>query len=232
MKQVITQHGWCLNSKMWKNLKLQFKEDNFLWQDNERGYFYNNIKDSKWTINNNIKDYKIIICHSLGTKLVNPEILYQASHAVLINSFFNFIPKNNRRNFIIRSLKKMEKKINTEKIRYLIKDFLNNAFSPNYIEEEFQEILKTDYREINFKLLLDDFKKLYLEDGNNKIFSKDCKILIIKSKNDSILEESSIEDLISTLNQTQTMKPKVTELDKQGHLLTGNHIFNNIKNWL
>tara|TARA_Y100001970_G_scaffold196569_1_gene239035 strand:- start:13119 stop:13817 length:699 start_codon:yes stop_codon:yes gene_type:complete len=231
MKQVITQHGWCLNSKMWQNLKPKFKEDNFLWQDNDRGYFNNSVNNCKW-IRNNKKDFKIIICHSLGLKLVNQEILKEASHAVLINSFFSFIPKNNRRHFIIRALRKMENKLNPEEIKYLIREFIQNAFLPNDVNIELQEILKTNYQEINLKLLIDDFKKLYLEDRNTKIFSKDCKILIIKSNNDYILEESSIEDLINTLNQIQNQKPKLIELDKQGHLIVGNDIFNKIKSWL
>ena len=233
MNQIITQHGWCLNANMWQNLKIKFKEDNFLWQDNERGYFYAKYKDSKWiqnsTTHNNIQ---MVICHSLGTKLINPKVLRKASHAVLINSFFDFIPKNNRRELIIRTLKKMEKKINPKEIQSLIKEFITNAFLPNPIEDNLQEIFKSKYKEINLKILLDDFQKLYLENRGYKLFSEDCEILILKSNNDSILEENSISNLIRILNQIQNQKPKVIQLDKQGHLIIGNQIFHNIKKWL
>ena len=58
MKQIITQHGWCLNSSMWKNLKDKFKSENFYWQDNERGYYCKDFKDSKWIENTHGKRTK------------------------------------------------------------------------------------------------------------------------------------------------------------------------------
>ena len=116
MNQIITQHGWCLNSNMWLNVKKKFKADNLLWQDNERGYFYSKSKKAGWIENNNINNFRMVISHSLGTQLINPNILNKASHAVLINSFFNFIPNNNRRNFTIRASRKMEKKLMIKKL--------------------------------------------------------------------------------------------------------------------
>ncbi|MBK17141.1 MAG: hypothetical protein CMK49_03890 [Prochlorococcus sp. SP3034] len=232
MNQIITQHGWCLNSNMWLNLKNKLKKDNLLWQDNERGYFYSKSKNPEWIENNNKNNFRMVICHSLGTQLINPNILNKASHAVLINSFFNFIPNNNRRNFTIRVLRKMEKRINSKEIEFLIKEFLFSAFLPNPIEDYLKDMLKIKNKEINLNLLLNDFKRLYCENLDYRLFSKDCEILIIKSNNDSILEENSIINLISILNKIQNKKPKVVELDQQGHLIIGNEILNIIKEWI
>jgi len=231
MKQIITQHGWCLNSNMWRNLREEFKPDDLYWQDNERGYFQNIYKDSEWIEDNNF-DIKMIISHSLGTRLIKRNILSRASHAVLINSFFNFIPANNRRNFIIRSLKKMEKKFNPKELKLLIKDFITRSFLPNDLEVDFQELLKINNEDINSSLLYSDFKKLYDEDEDYNLFSKDCEILVIKSSNDLILEDNSIQHLIKVLNAIQKKTPKVVEIDGHGHIVKGFEIFNIIKKWL
>ena len=232
MNQIITQHGWCLNSNMWINLKDKFQSKNFYWQDNDRGYYYGKFRDSKWKENNKSNNFKMIICHSLGTRLLKKDVLGKASHAVLINSFFNFIPKTNRRNLIIRTLKKMEKKINKKEFESLIKEFITRAFLPNKLENNYQKFLEMDKKFINSKILLDDFKKLYLEVNDYNFFSKDCKILIIKSKDDLILEENSIENLISSLNHSQNKNPEVIEIKGQGHIVEEFKIFNIIKNWL
>ena len=39
MKQIITQHGWGLNKYVWDDYKVDFLNNNWHWQDNERGYF-------------------------------------------------------------------------------------------------------------------------------------------------------------------------------------------------
>ena len=42
MKQIITQHGWGLNKYFWDDYKVDFLNNNWHWQDNERGYFSTN----------------------------------------------------------------------------------------------------------------------------------------------------------------------------------------------
>ena len=231
MNQIITQHGWCLNANMWLNFKKQFGED-FIWQDNERGYFKGKNKDSKWVENCNKNDNRIVICHSLGTQLINPNVLYTASHAVLINSFFNFIPKNNRKRLVIRKLEKMEAKIKTKEVESLIKEFIKRSFFPNSIDDTLNSILNSEYKNINAMLLLNDFKKLYFTHKEYRFFSKGCKILILRSKNDSILEETAVHDFINLLNRIQINPPKVIYLENQGHLLKEIEIFKIIKEWL
>ena len=232
MKEIITQHGWCLNANMWINLKNEFIKKNFSWQDNERGYFYGEYKDSKWKENSIENNLKIVICHSLGTQLINKNVLKKASHAVLINSFFNFIPTNNRRDLIIRTLNKMERKIKTKELEYLIKEFIERSFLPNKLESNYEELFEINNTGVNSNFLLNDFKKLYIEEQSFDFFSKDCKMLIIKSTQDLILEANSIDNLIRFLNKVQSKKPKVIEISKQGHIVTESVICKIIKKWL
>ena len=48
MKQIITQHGWGLNKYFWDYYKVNFLNNNWHWQDNERGYFSTNNYQAKW----------------------------------------------------------------------------------------------------------------------------------------------------------------------------------------
>ena len=52
MNQVITQHGWGLDQSFWDNYKVEFQKNGWHWQDNERGYFSKNVKQSKFIKNN------------------------------------------------------------------------------------------------------------------------------------------------------------------------------------
>ena len=48
MKQIITQHGWGLNKNFWDDYKVDFLNNNWHWQDNERGYFSTSNYQAKW----------------------------------------------------------------------------------------------------------------------------------------------------------------------------------------
>jgi len=114
MKQIITQHGWGLNKHFWDDYKVDFLNNNWHWQDNERGYFSTSNYQAKWIKSDCKKEIRMSLCHSYGFHLMPKKILEEATHIVLINSFNNFLPLSNKRNFILRSLKRMETKIKKE----------------------------------------------------------------------------------------------------------------------
>ena len=111
MKQIITQHGWGLNKHFWDDYKVDFLKNNWHWQDNERGYFSTNNYQANWIKSDSKKEVRMTLCHSYGFHLIQKTTLKEATHIVLINSFNNFLPSSNKRNFILRSLKRMETKI-------------------------------------------------------------------------------------------------------------------------
>ena len=63
-------------------------------------------------------------------------------------------------------------------------------------------------------------------------FDKNCNVLVIKSKNDLILDEDSSNNFIELLNKTLIKKPTVIELKNQGHCLTNLNLFKIIINAL
>ena len=160
------------------------------------------------------------------------EILKEASHIVLINSFFNFIPTNNERNITMRTLRRMEKKINTLEVRLMLEEFISRSFMPNQVDIEFKSIFNLKLKQINLKILLQDFQKLYLQPSTFDLFSEHAEVLIIKSKNDFILKEYASNEFINLLNNSQIKKPKIVQIENQGHLIDDNFIIKILKDWL
>ena len=231
MNQIISQHGWGLDQTFWNNLKEEFIKQNWIWQDKDRGYYSNSKVEVKWIKNESIKNNKVVLCHSLGIHLIGKEILEEASHIILINSFYNFVPTNNESKITMRKLLRMENKINTSQIDLMLEDFISRSFMPNQVDMGFNSMFKIGSKQININLLLEDFQKLYLEKSTFNLFSKYCEVLIIKSKNDLILNEYASKEFINLLNNSQINKPKLVEIENQGHIIDNNLIVRILKKW-
>ena len=229
MNQVITQHGWGLDQSFWDIYKIGFQKNLWHWQDNERGYFSRNATQCKWIKNDSNYKIKMVLCHSLGFHLIQRNLLDEASHIVLINSFNNFLPSSKKRNLIYKSLKRMEKKIMAFETDKMLKEFISRSFSPNEIKINFQNMFYKNLESLNNNLLLHDLKKLYTEKNSLEKFDKNCNIIIINSKNDLILDKDASNNFIELLNKKLTKKPTIIELSNQGHCLTNLNFYQIIK---
>ena len=232
MNQIISQHGWGLDQSIWDKLKEEFIRQNWAWQDNDRGYYSDSCVKVKWIKNDSDKNKKVALCHSLGIHLIGKEILKEASHIILINSFYNFIPSNNESNITMRTLRRMERKINTSEVRFMLEEFISRSFMPNQVDIRFKSIFNQKSKQININSLLKDFQKLYLQQSRFNLFSENVEVLIIKSKNDFILKEYAFNEFINLLNNSQINKPKLVQIENQGHIIDNNCIENILKDWL
>ena len=232
MDQIISQHGWGFDSSLWMELKSLFIKNNWIWQDNERGYFNKDFFAPEWIKNNSHTQKKITIVHSLGTHLIDRSILLNASHAIFINSFYNFIPNHNDRKLVTKSLERMQKKLNNKEIKTMLNEFYKNSFFPNNIDMNFKRIREIKFDNINILRLKSDFQKLYTISNPPILVSKDCSILIIKSMNDRILSHNSSLSFIELMNKTQIKKPRIIEIEDQGHIISNYKIFKLIDNWI
>ena len=229
MNQVITQHGWGLDKSFWDSYKIGFPKNQWNWQDNERGYFSKNVNQSKWIKNDFNNGLKMVLCHSLGSHLIQENLFDEASHIIFINSFNNFLPSSKKRNLIYRSLKRMEKKIISFEAEDMLKEFISRSFSPNEININFKNMFYKNLGSLNKNLLLNDLKKLYTVNNSLKSFEKNCNVIVLNSKNDLILDQDSSNNFIELLNQKLTKKLTVIELSNQGHCLTNLNFYQIIK---
>ena len=232
MNQIISQHGWGLDQSMWNKVKEEFIRQNWIWQDNNRGYYSDPHVKVNWIKDDSENNKKVVICHSLGIHLIGKEILREASHIVLINSFYNFIPSNNESKITMRTLLRMEKKINSCEVRFMLEEFISRSFMPNQVDIKFKSIFNLNSKQINLKRLLKDFQKLYFQPSTFDLFSEHAEVLIIKSKNDFILKEYAFNEFINLLNNSQINKPKLVQIENQGHIIDNNCIENILKDWL
>ena len=232
MNQIISQHGWAFDSSLWKELKNIYISNNWIWQDSERGYFNKTLVSPKWINNNSNKGKNIIIIHSLGIHLIDKNTLINASHAIFINSFYQFIPDNKDRKLIIRSLERMKKKLNNGEIKLMLDEFYKNSFFPNEINLNYQKTISSKFDNANISNLKSDFNKLSINNKPPLLVSKDCNVLIIKSISDQILNKNSSTSFIKLMSETQTKKPKILEIENHGHIINNYKIFNLIDNWI
>ena len=232
MNQIISQHGWGLDQSMWNKVKEEFIRQNWIWQDNNRGYYSDPHVKVNWIKDDSENNKKVVICHSLGIHLIGKEILREASHIVLINSFYNFIPSNNESKITMRTLLRMEKKINSGEVRFMLEEFISRSFMPNQVDIKFKSIFNLKSKQINLKNLLKDFQKLYLQKSTFSLFSKNTDILVIKSKNDLILKDYASDEFVYLLNNSQINKPKLVQIEGQGHLIDNSCIVKTLKDWL
>ena len=114
MKEIITMHGWAGDSNQWSNWEELFKCCDWKWQTAERGYKDISPHSPKWNHNLNKAELKrVAICHSLGSHLIDKQVLQLATHVVLINSFSRFIPSGKENRSITMALSRMMNAINT-----------------------------------------------------------------------------------------------------------------------
>ncbi|KGF96124.1 Biotin synthesis protein bioK [Prochlorococcus marinus str. MIT 9201] len=225
MKQIITQHGWGLNKHFWDDFKVDFLKNNWHWQDNDRGYFSTNHCQAKWIRSDSKKEIRMTLCHSYGFHLMQKKILKEATHIVLINSFNNFLPVSNKRNFILRSLKRMEMKITQNEHKDMLKEFIYRSFMPNDINNSFKNIFYKSIESLNKTLLLSDLKQLYMNREFPVFLKKDCKIIFIRSENDLILDKESNNDFLESLNRTLDRSPILIKLTQQGHCMNNLNLY-------
>ena len=152
-------------------------------------------------------------------------ILKEATHIVLINSFNNFLPESKERNFILRSLKRMEIKIIKGQSKNMLKEFIHRSFMPNDINNSFKNIFYKSLENLNKTLLLNDLKQLYINRDFPVFLKKDFKIIFIKSENDLILDNESNDNFLDFLNRTLDSKPIFINLAHQGHCLNNFNLY-------
>ena len=160
------------------------------------------------------------------------KILKEATHIVLINSFNNFLPLSNKRNFVLRSLKRMETKIIKNEPKDMLKEFIYRSFMPNHINNSFKNIFYKSLESLNKTLLLSDLKELYINRDFPVFLRKDCKIIFIKSENDLILDNESNNNFLDYLNKKLDRKPILIKLAQQGHCLNNLNLYEILRNTL
>ena len=233
MKEIIAMHGWAGDSHQWLNWKKIFKSSDWEWQSAERGYKDISPHIANWNNNSNQVELKrVAICHSLGSHLIDKEVLHSATHVVLINSFSRFIPSGKEKRSVTMALKKMMDAINTPKEAAVLRKFHIKAYKPISIDIE---SIQSDL------LCLSDSGRLRLKNDLQLLMNSDslpiglknnAKVLVINSAQDYILANQTKVNLIEDLINHLEAAPKIINLQDEGHSITKIKNIKKIKHWL
>ncbi len=233
MNEIIAMHGWAGDSHQWSNWEKLFISSDWEWQTSERGYKDINPHKAKWNHNSNqVKLKRVAICHSLGSHLIDKEVLYSATHVVLINSFSRFIPSGKENRPIKLALNRMMNAINTPKEAAMLRKFDLKAYKPNYIDVKSSESNLLHISDSGRLRLATDLKLLMNSDYLPVGLNNSTKVLIVNSEQDYILAKQTKEKLAEDLINHLKVVPKIINLQDEGHSITKIKNIKKVKHWL
>ncbi len=226
-------HGWAGDSHQWSKWEKLFKSCDWEWQTCERGYKDISPHTPKWNeYANQIELKRVAICHSLGSHLIDKQVLNSATHVVLINSFSRFIPSGKENRSIKLALNRMMNAINTPNEAAMLKKFHIKAYKPNYVDIKSSESNLLHTSDLGGLRLKNDLKLLITSASLPIGLSTYSKVLIINSEQDYILANQTKKKLAQDLiNHLETM-PKIINLQDEGHSITKIKNIKKIKHWL
>ncbi len=233
MKEIIAMHGWAGDSHQWADWEKIFKSCDWEWQTAERGYQEISPHTPKWNNNSNQVEHKrVAICHSLGSHLIDKQVLESATHVVLINSFSRFIPSGKENRPVKLGLNWMMKTINTPKEATMLRKFHIKAYKPNDINIESIESNLLHISDSGRLKLKNDLKLLINSDSLPIGLNSYARVLIVNSEQDYILADQTKakleEDLINFLEAVHT----TINLQEEGHFITKIRNIKKIQHWL
>jgi len=233
MNEIIAMHGWAGDSHQWSNWEKIFKSCDWKWQTSERGYKDISPYTPKWNHNSNQVDNKrVAICHSLGSHLIDKEVLHSATHVVLINSFSRFVPSRKENRSIKLALNRMMNAINTPNEAAMLRKFFIKACKPNYLDVNSFESNLLHISDSGRLRLINDLKILMNSESLPIGLKNSTKVLIVNSEQDYILANQTkvklVEDLINHLEAI----PKIINLKDEGHSITKIKNIKKVKHWL
>ena len=233
MKEIIAMHGWAGDSHQWENWKTIFKSCDWEWQTSERGYKDKSPHISKWNHNSNhIELKRVAICHSLGSHLIDKEVLYSATHVVLINSFSRFIPIGKENRPIKLALNRMMHAINSPNEATMLKKFQIKAYKPNCIDVKSSKSNLLHMSDSGRLRLKNDLKLLINSDSLPIGLNNSAKVLIVNSEQDYILANQTKEKLAEDLINHLEALPKTINLQDEGHFITKIKNIKKVEHWL
>ncbi len=233
MKEIIAVHGWAGDSHQWSNWEKIFKSCDWEWQTADRGYKAISPHRPEWNHNSNQVELKrVAICHSLGSHMIDNQVLQSATHLVLINSFSRFIPNGKENRPVKLALNKMMNAINTPNEEAMLRKFYIKAYKPNSIDLESIESNLLHISDSGRLKLKNDLILLINSESLPIGLNSSTKVLIVNSKQDYILANQTKAKLAEDLKNHLQAAPTIINLQEEGHSITKIKNIKKIKQWL
>ncbi len=234
MKEIIAMHGWGGDSNRWKPWIEVFQQDGWRWQNGERGYGAQSPNMPEWqtTNDNHFAHQRVVICHSLGSHLIDYEVIQKATHVVLLSSFSRFIPEGKENRILKTALQGMKKAIGTNKEKAMFLNFLKKATKPHDINSLPNNPIKDGLSKDGRKKLQNDLQLLINTQSLSPGFPTNAKVLVINGNHDEILSPLTKKILMKDLIDHLQTPPLQWNLNNEGHALLDMQLITKVKEWL
>jgi pimeloyl-[acyl-carrier protein] methyl ester esterase len=187
--EVILQHGWAFDGQIWDAWLPVLERAGAATQVGERGYFGVEPRSPRFTEQAQIR---IIVAHSLGLHLLDPEVLANADALLIISGFLKFHPDNpmeQRRSQ--RVIKTMLSKF-SEAPDVVLSDFWKNAYAPEH--SHIPLVTRTDG---DVQRLAEDLERLHVCNMGIDVIG-DKPILFVSGDADRIVSRAVFENFVES----------------------------------
>ncbi len=194
--QLIGMHGWAGDHRGWAPWSRAAAARGWAFCGGERGYGQEAPQQPGWASGS---ERRVVIGHSFGPHLLGEALWREATAAVLLASFTRFVPDGREGRAVNAALRAMGRRIRAGEEQEQLRDFLQQAASPQsralLPEGPLEQGISPDGR----KRLLEDLEQLGSTNGLPAGFPSGIPVLIVEGGQDQIVSASSREELKQAL---------------------------------
>ena len=194
--QLIGMHGWAGDHRGWAPWSRAAAARGWSFCCGERGYGQEAPQQPGWASGS---ERRVVIGHSFGPHLLGEALWREATAAVLLASFTRFVPDGREGRAVNAALRAMGRRIRAGEEQEQLRDFLQQAASPQsralLPEGPLEQGVSPDGR----KRLLKDLEQLGSTSGLPAGFPSGIPVLIVEGGQDQIVSASSREELKQAL---------------------------------
>ena len=194
--QLIGMHGWAGDHRGWAPWSRAAAARGWAFCGGERGYGQEAPQQPGWASGS---ERRVVIGHSFGPHLLGEALWREATAAVLLASFTRFVPDGREGRAVNAALRAMGRRIRAGEEQEQLRDFLQQAASPQsralLPEGPLEQGVSPDGR----KRLLEDLEQLGSTSGLPAGFPSGIPVLIVEGGQDQIVSASSREELKQAL---------------------------------
>lgn len=226
--ELLAMHGWGGDSRAWAPWAAEASQRGWQLRTGERGYGALPPEQPAW---DGQSRHRIVMGHSLGAHLVEPQLWAGATAVVLLASFAAFVPEGRAGRPLRTALAGMASQLRAGNGEAMLRQFLEQVASPFPPERLPQGPLEHGLSSVGAERLLADLERLAatsdLPEGLQGGAARQLPVLIVEAADDQIVCAASREQLKARLPEAT-----VITLPRAGHGLLGAGVHTAVLNWI
>ena len=226
--ELLAMHGWGGDSRAWAPWAAEASQRGWQLRTGERGYGALPPEQPAW---DGQSRHRIVLVHSLGPHLLEPQLWAGATAVVLLASFAAFVPEGRAGRPLRTALAGMASQLRAGHGEAMLRQFLEQVASPFPPERLPQGPLEHGLSSVGAERLLADLEWLAatsdLPEGLQGAAARQLPVLIVEAADDQIVCAASREQLKARLPEAT-----VITLPRAGHGLLGAGVHTAVLNWI